>query len=73
MSDSDPMLEIQRTRGRLEGKVDALGQDVGGVKASVGSIDKRMRRVEGRTAAIGSIGGGIMAIGIDMLKKQMGI
>lgn len=59
--------DLQRTLGRLEGKVDAIQSDVTHVKGRVESLDGRLRTVERKAAVNSSVVASVVATGTTLL------
>jgi len=61
--------EIMRAIGRLEGKVDGLADGIKDQSNKIDKMDDRVRKTELRSAANGMVAGGVMAVGIVMIRE----
>jgi hypothetical protein len=59
--------------GEIKGKVDLMLEGQNGTNSRLDGIDNRLRTVENRAAIHGAVGGGIMAVGVSMIMKKLGL
>jgi len=71
---SEPNLnDVFHRLGNIEGTVNGMASDIKEVKATTSAMDGRLRTVEQRSATLGALSGGIVAIGVGLLKQKLGI
>ena len=64
---------LQRAIGRIEGKLDAVHEDVQQMREVHLSLEKRMRHAELQAAKYGGTTGAVVAVCIELLKAKIGI
>ena len=63
--------EIQRSLGRVEGKLDEMSHDIHAVESKVDRVDERLRAVETKTAIASSVISGTVATGISLIAAKL--
>lgn len=58
--------------GQIHGKLEALEAGQAEIKTAVTSIDGRLRAVETKAAGWGALSGGVVAVGIALIKAKLG-
>ena len=61
--------DIQRSLGRIEGKLDAIHEDISEIKDKLKSHDSRIRAIEKRNVFLSSITAGFTTILLDLRTK----
>lgn len=64
-----PANDIQRSLGRIEGKLDAIHEDISEIKDKLKSHDSRIRAIEKRNVFLSSITAGFTTILLDLRTK----
>jgi len=64
-------VDIARSLGRIEGKIDALQSTSQSNANSIAKLDSRLRAVEKSSAVHGAVGGGMSAIGITLIIEYL--
>ena len=64
---------LQRAIGRIEGKLDAVHEDVQQLREVHQSLEKRIRHSELQAARYGGTTGAVVAVCIDLIRTQIGL
>jgi hypothetical protein len=63
--------EHSRILGKIEGSLSAIADGQQQIHSAVKSVDERLRNVEMKSAGYGLVAGGVMSVGVLMLKEQI--
>jgi len=63
--------EIQRSLGRIEGKLEAMHNDISDIKKCLEKHDDRIRRIEKRNVLLSSLTAGFTTLALQ-LKAKLG-
>jgi len=64
---------LQRAIGRIEGKLDAVHEDVQQLREVHLSLERRVRHSEVQAAKYGVVGGTAIVVAIEMIKAKIGL
>ena len=67
MSDDD----LQRSLGRVEGKLDMVIEGQETANETMASLDERLRKVETKAAINGAVAGGLISIGLTLATEKL--
>ncbi len=61
--------DIQRSLGRIEGKLDAIHEDISEIKSQLGNHDARIRQIEKRNVLFSSLTAGFTTLVLEFRAK----
>ncbi len=64
---------LQRAIGRMEGKLDAVHEEICQLRQTHQSLDRRLRHAEIQAAKYGGTTGAVVAVCVEMLKTKIGL
>ena len=67
------MSETLLLLGEIKGKLDMVIDSQAEIKQELGGLTKRVGKTEIANAKYGVVAGTIAAVGVDLIKKQMGL